>query len=506
SMGQQQVMQKVPKLDSRFRETNMSITPNGKYLFFMSQRGGMPWSTLRQALPGQVAQHDGDIWYATKEGDGWSDPICLGTNVNTYSGEDEPNITADGQAVYFQSWRDDWKFSGGPYYKAELNGTTWGQPVGLGSKITNFFINLDLRVDKVFEKDLKDKNLYRDYIKFRTIYPFSWTDRLERKGVNFNDYILGTDGMAISPDEKVFIVSAFNPDKKKYDLYISRKNPTYDTWSYPKPLDVPNNSNEISVYIAGDNKTVYFASDRSGGKGGFDIYKTTLGKGTSCSTPENIGAPYNSARDDYGFVVDPTNDKAYQIIDGAIHEVQLLETAKPEETVVINGRVEDQFGNPLEARIQLFNVSKPGNIIANARSNRNTGEFSFSLSKEIGQYQQIAKTADQLEGRKGFTIAESTSNTLDFKIIIEKPVPTQPSEEETVVDKTPKPAPEEAKVVEELKKDNLKEGLVLQVDKLYFKADSDAIEPESYEVLNQIATILNERRNIVKVEIGGHTN
>lgn len=501
--GTAQVLQKIPGLDSRFRETNMSITPNGKYLFFMSQRGGMPWSTLRQAIPGQVAQYDGDIWYATKQGDGWSAPQCLGTNINTYSGEDEPNITADGQGVYFQSWRDDWQWSGGPYYKAELNGSTWGQPVGLGSNITAFFKDLDLRLDKVFEKDLKERNLYRDYIKFRTIYPFSWTARLERKGVDFNDYLLGTDGMAISSDEKIFIVSVFNPDKKKYDLFISRKQRNGE-WSYPELLSIPNRSNEISVYIAGDNKTVYFASDRAGGMGGYDIYKTTLGTGNNCTPPENIGAPYNSSRDDYGFVVDPTDDKAYQIIDGAIHEMQLLETAKPEETIVINGRVQDQFGKPLEARIQLFNVADPSEVIANARSNKNTGEYSFSLSKEIGQYQQIAKTTEQLEGRKAFTIAKSSPNTLESKIIIEKQV--EPSSEEEEIEVVEPVPTEAAKVVEELKNDNLKAGAILQVDKLYFKADSDDIEPESFEVLNQIATILNDRPNITKVEIGGHTN
>jgi outer membrane protein OmpA-like peptidoglycan-associated protein len=504
-----QVLQKIPGLDSRFRETNMSITPNGKYLFFMSQRGGMPWSTLRQAVPGQVAQYDGDIWFSTKQGNSWSAPQCLGTNINTYSGEDEPNITADGQGVYFQSWRDDWEWSGGPYYKAELNGSEWGKPIGMGSNITQFFKDLNLRVDKVFEKDLKDRNLYRDYIKFRTIYPFSWTARLEKKGINFNEYLLGTDGMAISSNEKIFIVSVFNPDKKKYDLFISRKQSNGE-WSYPEALQIPNRSNEISVYIAGDNKTIYFASDQAGGMGGYDIYKTTLTSGSTCTTPENLGAPYNSTRDDYGFVVDPTDDKAYQIIDGAIHEMKLLENAKPEETLVINGRVQDQLGNPLEARIQLFDVSDPTTTIANARSNKNTGEYSFSLSKDLGQYQQIAKTAEQLEGSKSFTISSNTANTLEFKIIIEKPdVPTaNPIETEEVSTSNPNPPTkaEAAKVVEELKKDDLKTGEILQVDKLYFKADSDDIEADSYEVLDQIAEILNSRPNIAKVEIGGHTN
>ena len=34
----------VEILNSPFRETNLSITPDGKYLYFMSLRGGQPWS------------------------------------------------------------------------------------------------------------------------------------------------------------------------------------------------------------------------------------------------------------------------------------------------------------------------------------------------------------------------------------------------------------------------------------------------------------------------------
>ncbi|MEO0340854.1 MAG: OmpA family protein [Bacteroidota bacterium] len=507
-----QVLQKVPGLSSRFRETNMSITPNGKYLYFMSMRGGMPWSTRRPLAPGdRVAQYDGDIWYAVKVGEGkWSAPRSLSEGINTYSGEDEPNITADGQGVYFQSWRDGWEWTGGPYYRAELNGSQWSRPVGMGSNITQFFKDMDLRLDKVFERDLKAKNLYREYIKLRTIYPFSWAPKLERRGINFNDYVLGTDGMAISPNEKIFIVSTFNPNKKKYDLYISRKI-AGSTWSYPELLDIPNAANEISVYIAGDNKTVYFASDRSGGMGGYDIYKTTLTEGAQCTPPVNLGAPYNSTRDDYGFVVDPTDDMAYQIIDGDIYQVTLLEEAKPEETLVINGRVEDQNGNPLEARIRLVDLADPSNSIATAKSNKLTGEYSFSFSKKNGKYQQYAATTDNLQGNKQVNVSDNTGKVLNTTIIIDVPVEEPPVEEAVVEDQdeepsSPVPSEEEAKVIEELNDSDLKEGATLRVDKLFFNADSYDVQSESFETLDDIAAILLQRSEIAKVEIGGHTN
>ncbi len=506
-----QVLQKVPGLSSKYRETNMSITPNGKYLYFMSMRGGMPWSTRRPIAPGdRVAQYDGDIWYAVKIGEGkWSAPKSLSEGINTYSGEDEPNITADGQGVYFQSWRDGWEWTGGPYYRAELNGSQWGRPLGMGSNITQFFKDMDLRLDKVFERDLKERNLYREYIKLRTIYPFSWAPKLERRGINFNNYVLGTDGMAISPNEKIFIVSTFNPNKKKYDLYISRK-VAGDTWSYPELLDIPNAANQISVYIAGDNKTVYFASDQRGGMGGYDIYKTTLTEGARCTPPVNLGAPYNSTRDDYGFVVDPTDDMAYQIIDGDIYQVTLLEEAKPEETLVINGKVQDQNGQPLEARIRLVDLADPSNTIATAKSNQLTGEYSFSFSKKNSKYQQYAATTDNLQGKKQVNVSANTGKVLNSLIIIDVPVEETPTEEvvenEAEAPSRPAPVEEEAKVLEELNDAKLKEGATLRVDKLYFKADSYDIEAASNTTLDEIAKILLDRAEIAKVEIGGHTN
>ena len=48
-------------------------------------------------------------------------------------------------------------------------------------------------------------------------------------------------------------------------------------------------------------------------------------------------------------------------------------------------------------------------------------------------------------------------------------------------------------------------GQTIRVDKLYFEADSSTIKPESYAVLEEIYTFLDENDN-VKIEIGGHTN
>jgi len=56
-----------------------------------------------------------------------------------------------------------------------------------------------------------------------------------------------------------------------------------------------------------------------------------------------------------------------------------------------------------------------------------------------------------------------------------------------------------------LDRKNLKKGQNIRIDKLYFDADTSAINVESYEVLNEVYQFLNVNSDII-VEIQGHTN
>jgi hypothetical protein len=210
-----QVLQELKNLNSPFRETNLSITPNGKYLYFMSDRGGQRWSEKRwdnwsverKNQTGPAYRFDGDIWYSRRVDGGWSDPVCLGKVINTSNGEDEPNISADGQRVYFQSW-DNWVRRDGPYYMAKLDGAQWGKPVGLGGGITLFFMDLEKRAERQMVKDLRDADILNKVMILRGQGRFEEADRLLAfKGIDMNDYAIGTDGMAVSPDERSMVLS-----------------------------------------------------------------------------------------------------------------------------------------------------------------------------------------------------------------------------------------------------------------------------------------------------------
>jgi outer membrane protein OmpA-like peptidoglycan-associated protein len=335
--------QALVQLNSPYRDINLSLTPDGRYLYFMSPRGGMPWSMKDYHRFQGKSEFDGDIWYSERGADlQWQAPQCLPNTVNSEMGEDEPNISADGQTVYFQSWRRNWAQNGGPYYKAELKGDRWGRPEGLGSGITAFF--------------------------------------------QYSGY--ATDGMSIAPNGRVMVIAAGPNYDGPMDLFISRMS-VNGIWSRPERLDICTQRDERSVFIAADSKTLYFASNGWEGSGGLDIFKTTLEGGTQTGELVNIGAPFNTSRDDYGFVLDGLRNEVYFVRDGDIYFAELGEYAdlriKPSATLLINGMIKTSDGKPLEANVFLKH-DESDEVLIKGRSNALTGEYSISAPKVPGEY------------------------------------------------------------------------------------------------------------------------
>jgi len=382
----------LENINSDYRDVNISITPNGKYLYFMSGRGGTVWSVKDRVEFKGKTEYDGDIWYSQKKDTTWLPPKYLPATINTSKGEDEPNISPDGQTVYFQSWNSGWERSGGPYYRAELYGTKWQNPRGLYGGINRFF---------------KDSLYY------------------------YNQY--ATDGMSISPNGRIFIVAAGELYDGNLDLYISRKDER-GNWSYPERLPISTKEDERSIFIAGDNQTIYFGSSGHGGEGGLDIFKATLHDDNSCSKITNIGAPFNTEEDDYGFIIGALGHDAYFVRESDIYYADLGDAKseiKPQPTILINGIVKDCDGNEAQSEIELHNVTE-NQLIAKARSNAITGEYAFSLPRLNGDYVQRFKLfTDQSIIRQTFSIDANTASELYFeidptcdpaKVIVEKPI------------------------------------------------------------------------------------
>ncbi|MGC9341107.1 MAG: hypothetical protein ACP5E3_00250, partial [Bacteroidales bacterium] len=100
---------------------------------------------------------------------------------------------------------------------------------------------------------------------------------------------------SISNDGKVLYMVMLNNFGS--DIYVSHFNE--NKWSPKEKLDKPVNSRfwETHAAISGDGKTLYFTSNRRGGFGGLDIYRSELNEkgewGDAINLGENINTPYN---------------------------------------------------------------------------------------------------------------------------------------------------------------------------------------------------------------------
>ena len=131
---------------------------------------------------------------------------------------------------------------------------------------------------------------------WNTSIPLSFIDR----NYSFTNAVL-------SPDEKLlFFASDLAHGQGGMDIYVCEK--IDNEYQKPKPLSQQINSsgNEVPSYFD-EEGNLYFSSDFLPGFGGMDIFKSKL-TGDSWSTPENIKTPFNSSKDDFGFIkIDSTS-------------------------------------------------------------------------------------------------------------------------------------------------------------------------------------------------------
>jgi outer membrane protein OmpA-like peptidoglycan-associated protein len=110
-----------------------------------------------------------------------------------------------------------------------------------------------------------------------------------------SDYNVGTAG--ISPDGQKMLVFMGGADDEGNLFQITK---TGDTWSKASIITPTLNSKylESTASITPDGKVIYFASNRPGGKGGLDIWKTELKADGSWTPPANLGPDINSKDDE----------------------------------------------------------------------------------------------------------------------------------------------------------------------------------------------------------------
>lgn len=230
-------------VNTEFQEFSPSLSPDGNSLYFYSKRDRRTYT---------------DIFKSKKKPDGtWDTPQEI-KELNSEYDDQSPFITSDGKKIFLSSNRDgsiEARLPNGKIgvsrdiYESEWKNGTWTTPVILPREV-----NSDM---------IEENPHYNNGTLVFTRYPFS------------------------------------KPELAK--IYISRR--TKDGWSPAKILPQPINDSHATIAAAfsDDAKTLFFASNRPGGMGGFDLYSIEWLDGNSTGKVENLGADFNTAGDEAYF-------------------------------------------------------------------------------------------------------------------------------------------------------------------------------------------------------------
>jgi hypothetical protein len=178
-----------------------SFAPNGKKFFFISKRTGNT----------DIEKKDWDIWFLEPE-KGWTNPVNLGSPVNTDKNEYYPTVTSSGN-LYFTADYDN-SFGMDDIYFSRFENGSYTEPVNLGNSVNS-------------------------------------------QGYDFNAFI--------APDESYLLFSSFGraDELGGGDLYISYHKSDC-RWSIPKNMGSRINSDRLDYCprVSGDGKFLFFTSER----------------------------------------------------------------------------------------------------------------------------------------------------------------------------------------------------------------------------------------------------
>ena len=134
-----------------------------------------------------------------------------------------------------------------------------------------------------------------------------WTS-IEELPFNVDDY--DQCHPALSADGKVLIFSS-NREGGQGGMDLYKSEFVNGKWSTPMNLgpQINTSQNEVFPYLH-ENGKLYFASNGHGGYGGLDVLSAKKMNST-WGSPSNIGSPINSLDDDFGYILEPSGQAGY---------------------------------------------------------------------------------------------------------------------------------------------------------------------------------------------------
>lgn len=246
----------------------------------------------------------------------------------------------------------------------------------------------------------------------------SWTP-LRNLGPNVNGNYTFEAQPSITANGKVlFFTSAREGCIGGLDIYRSVRDHN-GNWGKAENLGpvINTEKDDKTPFIHADGETLYFASDGHFGLGGLDVFYAKF-ENRTWSPPVNLGYPVNTENDEFGMIVSTDGKKIYlssntYIGKGGldIFSSTLHENALPSKVLFIKGKLFDENGNPLtNAKVELQNIDTKE--VSEGFVDKNTGNYAVAITvKKKNEYILTAKKQGCI-----FSTKRINPNTKEFEV------------------------------------------------------------------------------------------
>lgn len=357
----------------------------------------------------------------------------LGNVINTIYPEYVPLISADEKTLIFTSRRptgtggklddnDNMYFE--DVFISHRENNLWTTPVSIGKKINSkrhdacVGLNPNGRTLYLYKPDKKIKEGVSGDIYQSDLVNGEWTSPARlNNNINTNYW---EPSACISFDEKTLYFSSNRPGGiGGLDLYKSTF--TNGEWGPAVNLgpDVNTIFDEDAPFMHSDNKTLYFSSKGHQNMGDYDIFYTIFDdKKQAWSNPENIGYPLNSADNDIYFSWNQNDNKAYfsSLREDSYGEKDIYTAQRVNKDttyISVKGFVLDSISHKaIAASVGIFDLSN-GKIVANYKSDTVTGNYLIELKK--GKVYKIKVVASGYLYKEDTLNIEQTSSMIEYR-------------------------------------------------------------------------------------------
>ena len=357
----------------------------------------------------------------------------LGNVINTIYPEYVPLISADEKTLIFTSRRPTGKGAklddnDNMYYEdifiSHHNNNTWTAPSSIGKKINTkrhdacVGLNPNGKTLYLYKPDKKIKEGVSGDIYQSDLIDNEWSSPTRlNNNINTNYW---EPSACISFDETTLYFSSNRPGGQGgLDLYKSTK--VNGEWGPAVNLGPNVNSafDEDAPFMHSDNKTLYFSSKGHQNMGDFDIFYTILDeKKQTWSNPENIGFPLNSADNDIYFSWNQKDNKAYfssfredTYGEKDIYTAQRID--KDTAFIAVKGFVLDTISHKaIAASVAIFDIST-NKIVASYKSDTVTGSYLIELRK--GKSYKIKVVASGYLYKEDTLTIDQGSSMIEFR-------------------------------------------------------------------------------------------